>query len=233
MPPNGKRPRKNNGKNKNKTKGKGRKSYYKSRTSINKSLMPDRKYCSLVWTSALIDQSPTTIINWTQIIGGGMFDPLNLGGSPHQPMGFDQLANFYSRYRVNAVKIMIEGSVMTTGQTVCLLTGFSDDVSLPASLTQSKEQKSYQCKLLNSERPFKYTRYIPLNVIHARTKQQYQMEDNYVGVLQSSGGTNPADSAYINVGLINLDETTSTRIIYRLTIIFYACVSELRTLPLS
>lgn len=217
-----------------KRKGAGRRYFKRQQTSINRTLMPPRKYTSMVYTSALINQTPSTGILWSQFVAGGLYDPTGSGsGSPPQPLGFDQMANFYSRYRVNGVKVMVEGYVMTAGQCMCVAIGYDDDTTLPTSLSQMKNQRKYKCRMLNSQKPFKFTRYIPLNVLHSRTKKQYQAEDNYVGVLQSAGGSNPADAGYINVAVVNIDETTATHILYRVSLVFYCCLSELRVLANS
>lgn len=213
----------------------GRRRYYAKLSTTERSLFPARKNVTLVYTGAYINNVSTTSILWTQYVANGMYDTTASGaGSPPQPMGFDQLTPFYARYRVNAVKVIIEGMVKTALQPVCLLLGHADDGSVyPSGLRQARESKQYMCKVVNSEKPFRIVKYYPMNVIHGRTPLQNRMEDNYVGVLESSGGSNPADTAFVRIGTINLDETTSTNVAFRVTLIFYATVSELRQLAVS
>lgn len=66
---------------------------------LSNSLRTRLKYCETMTLSGAATSNYIFKIN-------NLFDP-NYTGTGHQPMGFDQLATFYNRYRVDAVRARI------------------------------------------------------------------------------------------------------------------------------
>lgn len=205
-----------------------------TRTPNSGSLMPSRKHVKLVYESSALGTTTTTAINWHTFSLNSMYDP-DVTGIGHQPLGFDQLANFYQRYRVHGCKVIVEGINYTPNTAACILFNLSDlPADRPADLREAKEQPRSKCRLASAEtRTFRMQEYYPVSYISGRTKRQVNMEDNFVGTLSSASGTSPADQVYLQLGHVSLDEVTSVGVSMRLKMIFYATVFDLRVMPLS
>lgn len=215
-----------------KKRGVGYRRFNKSKTSIGRSFMPGRKSARLVYCSDALGATTTVAIQWHDFAANGMYDP-DITGVGHQPMGFDQLAAIYQRYRVNACKITVDGMQLTPGTCGCLMIGYDDLNAKPLGLREAREQRTYKVYCINDQKPFRRTRYLPIGVASGRTRKQVHNEDNFVGVLDSSSGSNPPDVVYWHVGLVNLNETVSTSWNYRITLVYYVTVFDLRVIGLS
>lgn len=202
-----------------------RKRFETNRTAIGRSLVPARKTIKLVYTSDTKTPTSNTSIIWNDWALNGMYDP-DVTGVGHQPLGFDQMALLYQRYRVHGCMMIMEGQVLTAGTAACILMGYDDLNVKPATLTDAKESKQYKCVISNNERPFKISRYIPISVASGRTSKQINNEDNFVGTFVS----NPPDIIYGHTGFINLDGSYTTAGYYRVTLVYYATLFDLVTL---
>lgn len=206
----------------------GRRKFFKRKWPVQKTLMPQRKYFRLEYCSD--DVGPTTTVSpvyhaWAI---NDLYDP-DVTGVGHQPKGFDQLAPFYQSWRVFGARITVQGVQLTQNTSSVIIVGASDSLLTPAGIREAYEERQARCYIVNDEKPFKFTRYFPCNVIKGNTKQQYKSEDNFVGHFTGS----PADIIYAYTGACNLDESTSTEFSYRVIITYYCCMFDLRPMGLS
>lgn len=190
-----------------------------TKTSVSRfgtTVVPDKtilkmKYCET------IERSPGTATDEYVFRGNSLFDP-NFTGTGAQPLGFDQWANFYAKYRVNGSKItlMLFNTSSTNNMFVSLfpslistgVTFATDAISTPYSRFTYISTTSSQPKAILKN-------YMTTTKIYG---QNTRFEDNY----EAATNANPINPWYwvINAQSVN----NSTVLLYQIIVIItYYC----------
>jgi len=175
-------------------------------TAISRgTVIPQRFFTRLRYVSLQIGTTTTISPGYYQFAANGLNDP-NLTGGGHQPMGFDQLSALYKDYRVHAVKVKVQGRMLTGTSAGYVFLGCNGGVGLPNGLQALLESNRYRHKIVTSENEFTITGYFPIHQVFGKSKKVFQAAHNAA----SGIGDNPDLLGYINVLWQNLDGATST-----------------------
>lgn len=219
-------------------KTKTKKIYTKGAVSLtNKSGMGmaplgDRFFTKLKLTNVLPTLSGT--LNDKVFKLNSLFDPTQTEGAD-QPMGYDQIANFFQRYRVYGAKVKwtsINEISNPVGIVACMSTSEDETAftDLDTVLSRSGNYKVMSggnggvCQKT-------FTRYFSIPEILGVSKQAYKSDIGYSSLVTSEPSS--SQSAYVHFTTATLDGTTvlDTRGIYEIT--FYVEFSERKQLSLS
>lgn len=207
-----------------------KKAYRKKGITVNavkgtSSLISPRLRTKMLYASEQIATTTTTTLRLYQFRSNSLYDP-DLTGTGHQPMGYDQITNFYTNWRVYGVKITVEGLMLTGNTAGCLLIGFNrSSVYYPADLPTAREDRDYKCIVVNNEKPFKFTRYFDIAKSLGMSKTEFWGDD---GLMGNVSGTNPAKVPALNIMWQNLDQSTSTGWNFTAKLEYYVMFSEPR-----
>lgn len=182
-----------------------RKSFRKRGSRRIKAYSPHKTISIRGTNGSFLPQSVTTVHNYCEFYSmsaaGGqlipqkfnlnsVFDP-DLSGGGHQPMGRDQLAALYSRYRVDKVKVKVQWSKVTDG-----VIGFhamianNDATTLtqtPSNIMEQSFQKSGTTSYANggSKTTVGFSKTFDLATITGVSKSKYKSDDNYQALVGS------------------------------------------------
>jgi hypothetical protein len=156
------------------------------------------RYCDIFTTGNL---AATTAV--AQIMNlNSLFDP-DRTGTGHQPMGFDQLAGIYARYRVLKVrwKVIISPSSVTYHAAVVPLNGLlASAVTTAATFTAAAEQP--RAKLFTqaaSGNAHTFNGFISLNALAGTTPLEYLDDDRYEALVTAT----PSEIETLYIALYN------------------------------
>jgi len=179
-----------------------------------------------------LDQGLTSGISLLQWNANSIFDPY-ITGTGHQPLGFDTWKEFYNHYAVISSKVKFTMTATNGGATQASILAcayLSDDVSVPAQITNFVESKRGSYKLIAG-----------WNGMHAPTisssysaKKFFNIKDvkdnlNRIGAPVTA---DPADVAVFNLSMNNISGATiplTIMAVIEYTVLF----SEPKDLPQS
>lgn len=138
--------------------------------------------------------NPNVVMNLNSV-----YDP-NRSGIGHQPMGYDQMALLYNRYRVISCNFVINGYCATDPVRIAAIP--TNDLGITFSGV-SHMIESPRCRFIAqySQAEPKYLKgkvYMP--ALAGRTKAQYMADDRY----QSDVTTSPAELMLLNISAATL-----------------------------
>lgn len=113
--------------------------------------MQNEAFARLRWTH-MVSLNPTTVALATNVYRlNNIYDP-DLTGVGTQPMGFDQYANFYAHYEVQAVNMRLTFAGTTTGGTTASLCGYRLQRSsgAPSNREEAMQASDSEYRVLNS-----------------------------------------------------------------------------------
>lgn len=159
-----------------------------------------------------------------------LYDPNQTVGAPgeHQPYGFDEWTNFYSKYLVMGAHIKVSGQCQHPCRVAIVL---QNEVTTAASLNQAIEsgiQKNLVTTGFNNT--FNTSIYVPNHKIAGVSLAKYKIDDSFSGLSMSSS---PADGQYL---LIYIQETSQTLISVndiRVEITYDSVLYDRKQLPTS
>jgi len=200
--------------------------------------LPIRYSCKMKYTSVIqADQRTTSLFDHTYVLNG-LFKP-SLTGSTHQPIGYDELENFYRNYKVYGADVEVvaclknlpidTASTRNSNSFVLGLwpTAGSVGQSPPTTFGKLIEKKGVKWCLSSFEKPCRIKCYYDIASMFGLTKAQYKNERSYA----SGVGANPGDTgggeefrASLTPYVLNTDPnaTTICDFTYIITIIYYA-----------
>lgn len=135
----------------------------------------------------LLNRTPGTATDEYQFNLNSLFDP-NRTGTGHQPLGFDQWATFYNRYRVLGVDVR---ATFATTSTVPLRVGITASNSA-TNLTylSSEELPNTRHAVISGSTGGPAVRelnmYVPLHVLNGRTLAEYKGSQNTEAMFSAS-----------------------------------------------
>ncbi len=148
------------------------------------------------------------------------FDP-NLTGVGHQPLGFDQWATFYTKYRVHGIKYeftFINTSTTTQSDAIVLP---KDQNTVTTSANTLWERPYTKRKILGVEgsgQAVKTIRgYINPSRVLGFSKLQYNTDD----LTHALVGSNPSTMAFLQIYVSPVDQATDITVIVRAKLTYY------------
>lgn len=192
--------------------------------------VPDRAFVKLKYTtlSAMNFASSLTAI---QFRGNSLFDP-DFSGIGHQPMGYDQWAVFYNRYRVYGCSYKITFSNTSTSYQGEVLVQQRPNSVLSPSFEAATESPYKQLRVLPIEgatRPTVIKGYHNCAKIYGVSKRQYRAEQDYAALITA----NPPVNTFINVYLQNQTFVQSLAANVRVELTYFAEFYERKSLGQS
>jgi len=134
----------------------------------------------------------------------GLFDP-NFTGSGHQPLGYDQLAVLYNRYRVTKVSYTIR-AVCTESTGVYNVAIYpSNQTDGFSTMSQIMEQPRARAGIVVLNKPLTFKGSLDLAKVVGVKKEVYMADDRF----QSQNGTVPAESISLHTYVSNLTGGTA------------------------
>ncbi len=170
----------------------GKNSRLKALVNRGPSLFPDKYICKLRYS----DTKDLAGAGVQQHVyrSNSLFDP-DLTGAGHQPMGFDELNNFYNFYTVTAFKTAC--TFINEGPTECAVAITPTNTSPTFNnINQVKEISRSRYTILNAADSGgsirKLSHYFKNNVIAGVTSSKYNSEENYSSIF----GDNPSQQVF-------------------------------------
>jgi len=134
---------------------------------------------------------------------GSLFDP-NYTGTGHQPMGFDQLAALYSKYRVDSCDItLLFNTLGSTADACCAFAVGAPGVSqvaLAGTVDRATESNTVSTCVLSpsgNSRTQTVKFHVDLAKVCGLTRAQYTADDKFQALISAS----PALSAFLEIGV--------------------------------
>lgn len=187
----------------------------------NNTIMPDELLTTLVYTS-VAQLNPGTVTYEYVFSGNGLFDPdITLLGT--QPVGFDQMENFYSRYRVISSKIVVRFINTANGGTIVAVTPSDTSTGTTAANDAIANPYSRWNVIANANGMNEKT------IVNAcRTDHIFGTVANSDDLFAASFSTNPTNQWY---WIINMDSTINLLIMMNVAI--YYRVKFYKRVPLN
>lgn len=206
------------------TKRTGRKRYGKPSkryTMINpsRSVISNRYFTKLVYSQPL-SLAPATHIDYHEFCTNGLYDP-DITGTGHQPYGYDQLMpTLYQKYLVHGCKVIIEGSMTSTGTGNLVVGSYpaNGSYSVPITLSEACERRQFRTLSTNNQKTFRFSRYINHAKVHGVKPSDMRPTANGYA---SSYTSNPSFRTNTAIGFCNVDGFSATATM-TVTLIYYA-----------
>lgn len=188
------------------------------------SLLPDTTLVKLKYNET-IQMANVAGTGWYQFSINSLFDP-NTTGAGHQPQGFDQWSQFYSKYQVNASSIVCRPLPGDTNVTQFILYPSNDFGTITP--TAAKEQPYSRHSYMTSTSTVQFTQvkqYISVKKLLARNTNSV----NYTGTT----ATSPPSQFYWHLILNSLNGTDISDIWVDVKITFYVKFFDRKSLGTS
>jgi hypothetical protein len=162
-------------------------------------------------------------VNGEQIYNlNSLFDP-DRTGVGHQPLGMDQWAAFYNRYRVDEVEVDIDFINGAAAMTDCLVVASNDATAINTVATfESGAEAPYSwnrmCTLANSLGMLHFRRRFKINDITGVPLSKYKIDDTYQALVTS----NPGELIVLHVVCQSNDFATNIGMDIRVRLTYYA-----------
>lgn len=185
-------------------------------------IVPDQLVTSLTYAS-VVQFSPGVGAEDRQFNLNSIFDP-DRSGTGHQPMGRDQLTNFYNRYRVSDCRWVVD--VMPgagTGAICSVIIPNNETTSLSSNIETAMETPYAQYKWSNhlatsaatDQRHLQQRGSMHLAKLYGVSDAAQKADDRF----QAENGSNPTETAILHCLTVNIDGqaavyTLSVKLIY-------------------
>jgi hypothetical protein len=128
-----------------------------------------------------------------------LFDP-NRTGVGHQPLGFDQLATLYEKYRVYNVRYIVRALSSTLDPVTFTTVSSNTSSGLATALVASEQAYAINCnKLVNAYNAGTISGDVNLATLNGKTHSQYAADD----ITSASISTSPIELLVLHVCLGN------------------------------
>ncbi len=172
--------------------------------------VPDKHRCLLQYADKFAFTSGTAGIFGTEQVMNlnSLFDPDNTG-TGHQPYGFDQMATFYARYKVNAVSVkMTWNQPAVSGGVVAYLVEPAASLSLTsATISRISELPNVVVRVMPTVEPTTLAFTIQMHTLLGLSKAEYDAQfDDYAAAI----GASPAKLTLLRFSFANILDVGGT-----------------------
>jgi hypothetical protein len=201
-------------------------------TSSLRDTVPDTVHLPMRYVDDY-DQSGTVINDLTLNLNS-IFDP-DRSGVGHQPLGYDQWALFYNRYRVDTVDIQVDFVNLSTTSVTDVLVHCSNDataITTNAQFLANSEAPFTEVTLLstsNGNNIWSIKRRISLNQITGISAEKYRVDDVY----SAQFGSNPSEVIVAHICGKDFTFTTNIQLKTRVTLTFWCTLFDRLQLAIS
>jgi len=161
--------------------------------------VPDRMLIRLRYSER--QQNPATALDYVYNLNS-IYDP-NLTGTGHQPLGRDQWASFYNRYRVIKVNCLVRALCTGATERYFGVVANNDTTAFTVFDTACESPHAKFWPLVQAA-PISYSMNLNLPSINGRTYAEYVADDRYA----STFGASPAETIALHVFYANSDGTS-------------------------
>lgn len=148
-----------------------------------------------------------------------LFDP-DRTGTGHQPYGFDQLANFYNRYRVLAFSYDVIASITTGSGVITALA--SNDATALTSATLTGEIPLAKKQLIQYGMPVRLRGYVSLSKLNGCSVQAYEADDRFQALLTA----NPTEFQALHLVASTMTGAATNTISIDVTLTYHAQIFD-------
>lgn len=206
------------------------------------SLIPPKKFTVMTWNNNVTLSTDATTINKYGaeyvFLLANINKPQFAGTTTSvvRPNGFDQVAEFYNKFRVYGVKITCQFYDPSSDgvMVACQFQPSNEGDSITGQLTQSQGQEKWCTERVVSntgEQSWIYKRYVSLRRCDGLTRVQYECSDAYVGTLGTN--TTPNTSPYLRFACANTVAGATQTIKCRIRLDYFVQVFGRKIMPSS
>jgi len=196
-------------------------------TTVVKSAGPfaPKTICRLKYTDTL--RASNSAFDQTYRLNS-LFDPDYTHGG-HQPMGRDQYALLYNKYRVFACHYRIKA--MTNDAGTILIGVIANNTLTAFEDTTFKEQKGCSVKMIQQGCPATFTGRVYLPKINGVTRETYASDDRFA----AEQDANPAESFGLHICCFDASDfvPATAAVWYQVTLIYHVEQFDPNNLPVS
>jgi len=191
--------------------------------------IPDRYFTKLNYTE-LLTLAYTGTLKVYQFRVNCLNDP-NYTGTGHQPMGHDQLALLYNKYRVRGCKYNVVFSNTNVNYQGEAIVQQRPNSVLSSTFEDAMESPYRQFRILGAETsgPNGISGYVNVAKLYGVKKNEISISDAF----SSNIGSDPASQVFLNVYVQNQDTATALTIQVRVNLTFYCEFYERKILGSS
>lgn len=190
-----------------------------TRAIITRGPVPDRIFLKLNYCETFTIASGATANE--QVFRSSLYDP-DYTGVGHQPLGRDQWATFYQKYRVYGMKYHLAVEHTSASPLVICVLWDSNPGGAYTNLTEAIEKTYSKWKYLSSgnggsRSGISMGGYMTVAKIFGAARGKIKSEDDF----QAAIGSNPTKAMGLHIIQQAADLTTSVNIRYYIRIVFY------------
>jgi len=160
----------------------------------NTSGFPRRTMVKLVYHETYLSGSIATGSDDRLYDLNSIYDP-NRSGTGHQPMGRDQWATMYNRYRVHSAKVEVTFNYMHGSGLQATIIGTNDTASIAPYDAAAEQPMSVSGSNTGYGNRIKLKKTFNLPRLNGQTKQQYIADDRF----QAQMGSNPSELLCLHI----------------------------------
>lgn len=198
-------------------------------------IMPGRLRTKLIFQRRINLSVTAGVPTGNQFMLNSLYDP-DQTGVGNQPMGFDEFATLYQRYRVLGAKVILRTTAIYGPNAANTLEIGMAPSTETLALTMDPQQLGAQpggvfkvAYAAGSNKDSIISRYYDIAKTIGISKLSYNADLNY-GALTNA---NPANPLYLNVGVQTTDENSSSTVYSYVQINFYVEFSQPQSLAFS
>lgn len=190
-----------------------------TRAVISRGPVPDRIFLKLNYCQTFTIASTTTSND--QVFRSSLYDP-DYTGTGHQPLGRDQWATFYQKYRVYGMKYHLQVEHTSGDPIVICVHWDSNPNTTYTSMTEAIEKSYSKWKYLSSgnggsKSGVSMGGYMSVSKIFGASRGKVKSEDDFQALI----GGNPTKAMALHIIQQAADLVTSVTIRYYIRITFY------------
>lgn len=192
-----------------------------------RSLLPNRKKMKMVYSevfpSTVVAADPSGAAFIWQWSGNGLSDP-NVTGGGHLCLGMDQLYPFYNNYLVTKAKIVIEGSIVSSGANQLSIGSLNNGETPPTFPQEFNENAHFRTYIVDNQGKFKIKYTADVEKDLGLKKGVVSNDENYWGITVTSPtpASNPGYGNRIWLNLRSLTLSAQLQCQFTVTIVYFA-----------
>lgn len=161
-----------------------------------------------------------------------IFDP-DLTGTGHQPLGHDEMATLYNRYRVYGMKYRITLSNQSTTDYADICVSLRPNTTTYSSIYTAMESAYNQKSIVGPETGSRNISiikgYASVAKLRGISKRQLAIEEDYGALF----GSNPGNIPLLTIFAQNQNSATSITVNARVDLVYYVCLYDRKLLVQS
>lgn len=150
--------------------------------------------------------------------------------------GMSEMKNFYTKFRVDGVELVVEGQNLSDANPILVFIGSASYLSwggalstsatnygLPTAIRDLEGDRNVDMHIVGESKSFKFKKYFAFHAIEGVTKQAYKDDSNYSGTMETTTAALPAFNPCVYTSMASFDQSTSspcwwvTRLVYYVT----------------